>query len=116
MGRHFVTNSASIQLNPLSLGMKYIKLIFPNLSMLDVSNNCIGEVCANISDLTNLSVLNLSANKDICYLPPEMGLLSKLWNLSTRGCHLNEPLRTMIESKKYKTMDIIGYLKSILEK
>ena len=84
--------------------------------MLDVSNNCIVEVCPNISDLTNLSVLNLSANKDICYLPPEMGLLNKLWNLSTRGCNLNEPLKTMIESKKYKTMDIIGYLKSILEK
>ncbi len=84
--------------------------------MLDVSNNSIGEVCPNICDLTNLSVLNLSSNKDICYLPPEMGLLNKLWNLSTRGCNLNEPLKTMIESKKYKTMDIIGYLKSILEK
>ena len=84
--------------------------------MLDVSNNSLREVCPNISELTNLSVLNLSSNKDICYLPTEMGLLNKLWNLSTRGCNLNEPLKTMIESKKYKTMDIIGYLKSILEK
>ena len=84
--------------------------------MLDLSSNLIVEVSPNISDLSNLSVLNLSANKDIGYLPPEMGLLNKLWNLSTRGCNLNEPLKTMIESKKYKTMDIIGYLKSILEK
>lgn len=53
---------------------------------------------------------------DISVLPPEMGLLNKLWNLNTRGCNLNEPLKTMIESKKYKTMDVVGYLKSILEK
>jgi Leucine-rich repeat (LRR) protein len=97
-------------------GAKYGKLLFPNLSMLDVCNNNISEVPTNISDLTNLSVLNLNGNKDICYLPPEMGLLNKLWNLNTRGCNLNEPLKTMVESKKYKTMDIIGYLKSILEK
>jgi hypothetical protein len=52
---------------------------------------------------------------DIVELPPRMGLLSKLWNLNTRGCNLQEPLRSMIESKKYKTMDVVGYLKSVLE-
>lgn len=92
------------------------KLLFPNLSMLDVANNSITEIPVNICDLTNLSVINLNGNYSINYLPPEMGLLNKLWNLSTRGCNLNEPLKTMIESKKYKTMDIIGYLRSILEK
>jgi len=44
-----------------------------------------------------------------------MGLLSRLWNLNTRGCSLQEPLKSMIDSNKYKTMDVIGYLKSILE-
>lgn len=44
-----------------------------------------------------------------------MGLLSRLWNLNTRGTTLQEPLKSMIDSKKYKTMDIIGYLKSVLE-
>jgi len=44
-----------------------------------------------------------------------MGLLSRLWNLNTRGCSLQEPLKTMIDSNKYKTMDVIGYLKSVLE-
>lgn len=83
--------------------------------MLDVSNNKISDVPAMISELSNLSVLNLSGNIEICHLPPEMGLLSKLWNLNTRMCNLSEPLRSMIESKKYKTMDVIGYLKSILE-
>lgn len=52
---------------------------------------------------------------ELCDLPPQMGLLSRLWNLNMRGCSLQEPLKTMIESKKYKTMDVIGYLKSVLE-
>ncbi|XP_071041167.1 leucine-rich repeat serine/threonine-protein kinase 1 isoform X3 [Parasteatoda tepidariorum] len=91
------------------------KILFPNLSMLDVSNNKIDEVPAVISEFNNLSVLNLSGNVGICHLPPEMGLLGKLWNLNTRMCNLTEPLRSMIDSKKYKTMDVIGYLKSILE-
>lgn len=115
------------------------KLLFPNLSALDVSNNKIREIPNAIHELGNLSVLNISGNpgkcnlcatfhifpqfnpvcssgkKDIVELPPQMGLLSKLWNLNTRGCHLQEPLRSMIESKKYKTMDVVGYLKSVLE-
>ena len=52
---------------------------------------------------------------EITELPPRMGLLSKLWNLNTKGCNLQEPLRSMIQSKKYKTMDVVGYLKSVLE-
>nr|CAH7742533.1 unnamed protein product [Callosobruchus chinensis] len=91
------------------------RLMFPNLSMLDMSNNCLKEVPFNISDLSNLSVLNISGNLEINELPPQMGLLSRLWNLNTRGTALQEPLKSMIESKKYKTMDIIGYLKSVLE-
>ncbi|CAM1297638.1 Uncharacterised protein g1884 [Pycnogonum litorale] len=90
------------------------KLIFPNVSMLDLSCNNVKEIATSVPELTNLSVLNISKNH-ISYLPPEMGLLGKLWNLNTRGCPLDEPLKSMIESKKYKTMDIIGYLKSILE-
>ncbi|XP_076373717.1 leucine-rich repeat kinase isoform X2 [Tachypleus tridentatus] len=98
-----------------SQGAVRSRVLFPNLSMLDVGNNQIQKIPVMISDLTNLSVLNISGNIAICKLPPEMGLLSKLWNLNTRDCNLNDPLKSMIESKKYKTMDIIGYLKSILE-
>ncbi|KZC04554.1 Leucine-rich repeat serine/threonine-protein kinase 1 [Dufourea novaeangliae] len=90
-------------------------LLFPNVSMLDVSNNKLKEIPQNIYELNNLSVLNISGNTDIIELPPQMGLLSRLWNLNTQGCRLQEPLKTMIDSKKYKTMDVIGYLKSILE-
>lgn len=60
-------------------------------------------------------MLNISGNIDITDLPANMGLLSRLWNLNTRGCSLQGPLRSMIENGKYKTMDIIGYLKSVYE-
>lgn len=92
------------------------RLLFPNLSMLDMANNSVSSIPAQIAELQGtLSVLNLSGNSGIVHLPPELGLLNKLWNLNLRGCSLQEPLRTMIESRKYKTMDIVGYLKSILE-
>lgn len=90
-------------------------LLFPNVSMLDISNNQLKEIPHNIYELSNLSVLNINGNSEITELPPQMGLLGRLWNLNTQGCRLQEPLKSMIESKKYKTMDMIGYLKSILE-
>lgn len=48
-------------------------------------------------------------------MPANMGLLFRLWNLNTKGCSLSGRIADMIESKKYKTMEIIGYLKSIYE-
>lgn len=73
------------------------------------------EIPSNLFELSNLSVLNISGNIDITDLPANMGLLSRLWNLNTKGCSIQGPLHSMIESGKYKTMDIIGYLKSIFE-
>lgn len=83
--------------------------------MLDVSNNDLWEVPVVLSEMVSLSVLNLSGNPHISQLPPELGLLGKLWNLNLRGCGLQDRLRCMVDSRKYKTMDIVGYLKSILE-
>lgn len=97
------------------VGVTKSKLIFPNLSMLDISNNCLKEIPTSLHELSSLSVLNISGNVNITDLPPHLGLLTRLWNLNTRGCLLVDPLKSMIESKKYKTMDIIGYLKSIYE-
>ncbi|XP_032596558.1 leucine-rich repeat serine/threonine-protein kinase 1 isoform X2 [Drosophila grimshawi] len=97
------------------VGVNKSKVIFPNLSMLDMTNNCLKEIPASLHELSSLSVLNISGNVQISELPPHLGLLSRLWNLNTRGCLLQEPLRSMIESKKHKTMDIVGYLKSIYE-
>lgn len=90
-------------------------LWFPNVTMIDLSENRLKEVTARVSELTNLSVLNLSGNTEVTDLPPQMGLLNRMWNLNTTGCNLQEPLKSMIESKRCKTMDIIGYLKSVLE-
>ena len=78
------------------------------LSMLDVSNNRLHDIPQNIHELANLSVFNVSGNVKVCELPPQMGLLQKLWNLNTRGCNLQEPLATMMNSKSYKTADVIG--------
>lgn len=36
--------------------------MFPNISMLDLSNNLLKEIPPNIHELTNLSVLNVSGN------------------------------------------------------
>ena len=60
------------------------RLMYPNLSKLDVSNNSIKTVPSAISELTNLSTLHISGNENIVDLPPEMGLLSRLWNLTTK--------------------------------
>ncbi|XP_022818770.1 leucine-rich repeat serine/threonine-protein kinase 1 [Spodoptera litura] len=91
------------------------RLLFPLLSMLDVSCNLLRGIPPAIHELTNLSVLNISGNKDITDLPPQMGLLSRLWNLNTVGCTLQDPLRSMLQCGRYKSMDIVGYLKSVLQ-
>ena len=54
-------------------------------------------------------------NKKVLWIHGSIERLSKLWNLNTRGCSLQEPLATMMTSKSYKTSDVIGYLRSILE-
>ena len=52
-------------------------ILFPALSMLDVSGNRIEVVPSNIHELANLSVLDVSRNAKITDLPPQMGLLYK---------------------------------------
>lgn len=49
------------------MGHSKSKLIFPNLSMLDLSNNQLKDIPANINELINLSVLNISGNKGNLY-------------------------------------------------
>ncbi len=107
------TSSASSETGSKKLANK--NLWFPNVTMIDLSENILKEVTTRVSELTSLSVLNLSGNVDVTDLPPQMGLLNRMWNLNTTGCNLQEPLKSMIESKRCKTMDIIGYLKSVLE-
>ncbi|KRZ86414.1 Leucine-rich repeat serine/threonine-protein kinase 1 [Trichinella sp. T8] len=102
-------------LSGLNTQEKRLALMFPNVSTLDLARNMIVNVPVSIALLQSLAVLNLSENRQIACLPPEMGLLGKLWNLNLTGCGLDEPFSSMIESKKCKTIDIISYLKSVLE-
>ena len=73
----------STDVNPEGHAVKS-RLMFSSLSMLDVSNNSVKTVPLGLSELHNLSVLNISGNENITDLPPQMGLLSRLWNLNTR--------------------------------
>uniref|UniRef100_A0A915PJA2 non-specific serine/threonine protein kinase n=1 Tax=Setaria digitata TaxID=48799 RepID=A0A915PJA2_9BILA len=91
------------------------QILFPALTTLDVSNNCVSSVPATLSNLMSLSVLNMSGNSGIEMLPPELGLLGKLWNLNLKGCSLRDPLKSMVNVDSYKTVDLIAYLKSVLE-
>ncbi|XP_072941247.1 leucine-rich repeat serine/threonine-protein kinase 1 [Epargyreus clarus] len=89
------------------------RLVFPQLSMLDVSSNLLRAVPPALHLLANLSVLNLSGNKDITDLPPQMGLLTRLWNLNTAGCALGEPLRGV--ARAGRSAAVLGYLRSVLQ-
>ncbi|OQV15651.1 Leucine-rich repeat serine/threonine-protein kinase 1 [Hypsibius exemplaris] len=91
-------------------------LLYPNLSSLDVSDNKISDIPESYSNLTALSVLSIENNAAITDIPPQLGLLQKMWTLNANGCNLSEPLKSMFENKQYKTADILGYLKSSLER
>ncbi|KAK6730869.1 hypothetical protein RB195_007374 [Necator americanus] len=91
------------------------KILFPSLSVLDVSSNALKTVTSEISRLAGLSVLNLAGNKGIQTLPPELGMLSRLWSLSLKGCQLKEPLDSMVNTENCKTVEIVAHLKTILE-
>ncbi|XP_069363530.1 leucine-rich repeat serine/threonine-protein kinase 1 isoform X1 [Maniola hyperantus] len=98
-----------------SRGSLKARLLFPLLSMLDVSSNLLKAVPPALHLLANLSVLNLSGNKDITDLPPQMGLLTRLWNLNTVGCSLQEPLRSVVRGGRCRSVDVVGYLRSVLQ-
>ena len=66
-------------------GSKKSWLLYPNLSHLDVSFNEILFIPSTIAELSALTILNLSNNGGVTELPPEMGLLNKLWNLDLKG-------------------------------
>lgn len=93
------------------------KLMFPNLTHLDLSFNRLKSLSSHLAYLENLSYLNASSNSLLFRVSPRLGLLNKLWNFDLRNCpSLREPV--MLDSlikQKTKTSDILGYLKSILE-
>ncbi|KAI6202441.1 Protein kinase domain containing protein [Aphelenchoides besseyi] len=90
-------------------------LIFPVLTNLDVSHNELKLLPSNISLLTQLAVLNLSENRQLEKLPVELGLLEKLWSVSVGGCLLKDPLKEIVASGNFKTMDLLSFLRNELD-
>lgn len=89
-------------------------VLFPSLQSLTLSDNSeFYNVPRDIGVLSKLGSLHLSRTK-ITHLPPEVGLLSELWDLQYQGLQLQDIEPSVLERKK--TKDIVGYLRSVLER
>lgn len=93
------------------------KLMYPNLTHLDMSFNFLRHLTYKFMYLENLSYLNVSSNDQLVRVSPRLGLLNKLWNFDFKNCdNLKYPsnLDNLIKQQT-KTVDILSYLKSIME-
>jgi len=90
------------------------QLYFPNITLLDLSNNTIESIPVSMSHLTQLAELKIS-NNNIHELPSEMGLMKKLWYLDCSGCPVETTLHSLLGDKAKKTASVLGYLKSVHE-
>ena len=89
-------------------------LYFPNVTLLDLSSNCIESVPLTVTHMSQLAELKIS-NNGIRELPCEMGLMKKLWFLDYSGCPVETTLRSLLGDKAKKTASVLGYLKSVHE-
>lgn len=92
------------------------RLIFPFLTNLDLSHNNLKAVPPQISLLSQLAVLNLNENRSLEKLPVELGLLEKLWSVQVNNCQFSDPLKGIVGSGTFKTMDLISFLRNELDK
>lgn len=88
-------------------------ILFPSLQSLALSNNELWSLPRDVGVLSKLGSLHVSHTK-ITRLPPEVGLLSELWDLQYQGLQLQDIEPSVLERKK--TKDIVGYLRSVLER
>jgi Leucine-rich repeat (LRR) protein len=109
--------SSSMAKTPEERAAQQAKLMFPNLTHLDLSFNKLTRLPSHLAYLDNLSYLNASSNPSLVRVSPKLGLLNKLWNFDLKNCpNLREPVMLdALVKQKTKTSDILGYLKSILE-
>ena len=96
-----------------SLNSRNAKILFPSLQSLTLSHNELSSLPKDVGFLSKLGSLHLSYTR-ISQLPPEVGLLSELWDLQYQGLQLQDIEPSVLERKK--TKDIVGYLRSVLEK
>ena len=88
-------------------------ILFPSLQSLNLSNNELWSLPKDVGVLSKLGSLHVS-NTKITRLPAEVGLLSELWDLQYQGLQLQDIEPSVLERKK--TKDIVGYLRSVLER
>ena len=88
-------------------------VLFPSLQTLYLSNNPISALPKDIGMQSKLGALHLN-HTEVSQLPPELGLLSDLWDLQYHGLQLQDIDSSVLERKR--TKDVVGYLRSILEK
>ena len=89
-------------------------VLYPSLQSLTLSQNSeLTILPRDIKVLSKLGSLHLNKTK-ITHLPPEVGLLSELWDLQYQELQLQNIEASVLERKK--TKDIVGYLRSVLEK
>lgn len=94
-------------------------LLFPSLTSLDISGNRLTQIPQIISLQNSLAILNLANNFELECLPPELGLLDKLWNIGLNGCSLKgetQQIRQFVEAGNYKTAEVLSHLRQRLEK
>lgn len=87
--------------------------LYPQLNTLEIAHNNLKSVPVHIQNVTTLSCLNISHNKDIDTLPLELSNLEHLWSLEYEGLPLTNP--PLDDLNKYKmAYDKILYMKSLL--
>lgn len=99
--------------DPTPVNSKGPSVLFPILQSLTLSNNELWSLPKDVGVLSKLGSLHVS-NTKITRLPPEVGLLSELWDLQFQGLQLHDIEPSVLERKK--TKDIVGYLRSVLER
>ena len=91
------------------------RLLFPNLTSLDLSyNRHLTQLPVELGDLSILKRLCLSKSA-IRELPPELGRLKHMLTLEIELCPLEGHIQDIISKKNFRTRDILGFLMSVLE-
>ncbi|XP_061197490.1 leucine-rich repeat serine/threonine-protein kinase 1-like [Saccostrea echinata] len=108
-------STASLSSLNSSIDEEKRRLLFPNLTSLDLSyNTCLKEIPPEIGDISALKRLSLSFT-GIKELPPNIGKLKSLFTLELEKCNLEGPILDIIQGSHKRTKDILGFLLSILE-
>ena len=97
------SNSPSVVASPL----------FPQLTTLELANNRLKNVPANIHLIANLSTLSISHNTEIDTLPLEISNLEHLWSLEYEGCPLTNPPYQDLDKFRLAS-DKLLYMRSLL--